>query len=213
MWLKYFLVVNLEFILQLSSWRCWTFVIKSCYLSAVYKGDWEQDWGAGACKRSVVVSSTKGAFSQDLLPVKINFLLKQMGQTDVNKLFKLFLNSQGVPFKRSTRLPDWVFNYTEFRKSLKTWSLWTLEKWTLLTGHLGSHSHGARMVSLMDLVTIVLRSTLFCLFLPPIRFLSSWETGYRAFLSPCPHSPRRCHCMWYLRCGNLVRVGPGVGRS
>lgn len=77
----------------------------------------------GACKRSAMVSSTKGAFSQDLLPVKINFLLKQMGQTHVNKLFKLFLNSQGVPFKSSTRLPDWVFNYTEFKKSLKNWTV------------------------------------------------------------------------------------------
>lgn len=33
----------------------------------------------------------------------------------------------------------------------------------LLTGRLGSHSHGARMVSLMALVTILLKSTLFCL--------------------------------------------------
>lgn len=37
--LECFLVVNREFILQLSSRRCWTFVIKSCYLSAVYRGD------------------------------------------------------------------------------------------------------------------------------------------------------------------------------
>lgn len=37
--IRILLIVNLEFILQLSSWRCWTFVIKSCYLSAVYKGD------------------------------------------------------------------------------------------------------------------------------------------------------------------------------
>lgn len=34
-------------------------------------------------------------------PIKINFLFKQMGQTHVNKLFKLLLNSQGVPFKIS----------------------------------------------------------------------------------------------------------------
>lgn len=34
----------------------------------------------------------------------------------------------------------------------------------------GSHFHGARMVSLMALVTILLRLSLLCLFLPPIRF-------------------------------------------
>lgn len=55
-----------------------------------------------------MVSSTKGVFPQDLLPIKINFLLKQMGQTHVNKLFKRLLNSQGVSLKSSTRLPDLV---------------------------------------------------------------------------------------------------------
>lgn len=67
-----------------------------------------------------MVSSTKGALSQHLLPIKINFLLKQMGQTHVNKLFKLLLNSQGVSLKSSTRLPDLMFNYTEFKRSLKS---------------------------------------------------------------------------------------------
>lgn len=101
-----------------------------------------------------MVSRTKGAFSQDLLPIKINSLLKQMGQTHVNKLFKLLLNSQGVPFKSSTRLPDLVFNYSRVQKELK-----------------GRNCVNVReMVSLMALVTILLKSSLFCLFLLLIRF-------------------------------------------
>lgn len=123
--------------------------------------------GAGAWKRSAMVPNPKGIFSQDLLPVKINFLLKQMGQTHVNKLFKLLQNSQGVLFKSSTRLPDLVFNYTEFKKSWKKGIVWTQGRRMLLTGHQESHSHGARMVSPMALVTILFsRHFSVCFFLP-----------------------------------------------
>lgn len=39
----------------------------------------------------------------------------------------------------------------------------------LLAGQLGSHIHGARMVSLMTFVTIFVKMSLFCLCLPPMR--------------------------------------------
>lgn len=49
-------------------------------------------------------------------PIKINFLFKQMGQTHVNKLFKLLLNSQGVPFKISMGCQIWCLITQSSRK-------------------------------------------------------------------------------------------------
>lgn len=58
-------------------------------------------------KRSVVVLKHKRSLHPRFAPIKINFLFKQMGQTHVNKLFKLLLNSQGVPFKISMDCQIW----------------------------------------------------------------------------------------------------------
>lgn len=58
----------------------------------------------------------KGSLHPRSAPVKINFLFKQMGQIHVNKLFKLLLNSQGVPFKISMGCQIWCLITQSSRK-------------------------------------------------------------------------------------------------
>lgn len=102
-------------------------------------------------KRSAVVSRTKGTCTQDWLPIKINFLFKQMGQTHVNKLFKLLLNSQGAPFKISTGCQIWCLITQSSRKVERT-ELWESLGDGALTGHQVSNVvRGAIMVPLMAL--------------------------------------------------------------
>lgn len=101
--------------------------------------------------------------------MKINFVFKQMGQTHVNKLFKLLLNSQRVPFKISMGCQIWCLITQGSRKVERTELCESLGD-GMMAGHVVTYIiHGALMVPLMVVVTMSFLLPLTCLSFPPIR--------------------------------------------
>jgi hypothetical protein len=113
--------IKLAFILPQSSWRCSTFIIKSCCLGFVYR---EIRIRIGKCslRRGQQWSQAQKELAPKISSIKINFLFKQMGQTHVNKLFKVLLNSQGVPFKIRVGCQIWCLIIQRVQEKFNKWS-------------------------------------------------------------------------------------------
>ena len=116
-----------------------------------------------------------------------------MGQTHVNKLFKLLLNSQRVPFKISMGCQIWCL-ITQGSRKVERRELCESLGDRMMTGHMVTYIiHGALMVPLMVFVTMSLLLPLTCLSFPPIRPEVSWRQGLTGFLllCLCPWIPGR----------------------
>lgn len=101
--------------------------------------------------------------------MKINFVFKQMGQTHVNKLFKLLLNSQGVPFKISTGCQIWCLITQGSRKVERTELCESLGAGVLTRHQVAYIICGAVIVLSVVFVTVSLMLPLICLSSAPIR--------------------------------------------
>lgn len=143
--------------------------------------------------------------------MKINFVFKQMGQTHVNKLFKLLLNSQRVPFKISMGCQIWCLITQGSRKVERTELCESLGD-GMMAGHVvTSIIHGALMdpwwhssacpsvashmlVFASHKTQSVLKARTDYLFIPVSLSLDSWKTAL------CKLSSTQQVCSGGLKC-------------
>lgn len=115
-----------------------------------------------------------------------------MGQTHVNKLFKLLLNSQQVPFKISMGCQIWCL-ITQGSRKVERAELWVFGRWDDDRSCSDMYYSWCLDGPPMALVGVSLLLPLTCLSFPPIRPKVSWRQGLTTFLflCLCPWIPGR----------------------